>query len=40
MNRTIYNNKGSKVVKVLKQLGFENAKDSRREKDGFWLFAV
>lgn len=40
MNRTIYNKRGSKVVKVLKQLGFENAKDSQREKDGFWLFAV
>tara|TARA_Y100000592_G_C5428954_1_gene297286 strand:+ start:227 stop:817 length:591 start_codon:yes stop_codon:yes gene_type:complete len=40
MNRTIYNSRGSKVVKVLKQLGFENAKTLNKMKDGFYLFAV
>jgi len=40
LNRSIYQKRRSKVVKVLKQLGFEKAKDSGREKDGFWLFEV
>ena len=39
-NRTRFLNRKSKVVKVLKQLGFENAKTLNKLKDGFYLFAV